>query len=105
MLRLREGRLDAAQCRLALSAIEEAVARAPHNPRRRLDLALALEAASARPDLASEADDLRRRAASAYQETGAIDDRLRLDPLAQLSGRERAQVAASLERLRARGAG
>jgi hypothetical protein len=105
MLRLREGRLDAAQCRLALSAIEEAVARAPHNPRRRLDLALALEAASARPDLAVEADDLRGSAASAYRATIAIDDRLRLDPLSQLSARERAQVAASLERLRARGAG
>jgi hypothetical protein len=46
MLRLREGRLDAARCTQALEAVEAAALLAPHNPRRRLELGFALEAAS-----------------------------------------------------------
>ena len=99
MLRLREGRLDAAECRQAISAIEAAVVRAPHNPRRRLDLALALEAASARADFSGEAMATRRSAFEAYAQSLSISTRLGRDPLAQLSERERNDAERAMARL------
>jgi hypothetical protein len=101
MLRLREGRLDAARCTQALEAVEAAALLAPHNPRRRLELGFALEAASSRPDFSAEQSGLRTRALAAYIDALAISARLSLDPLAQLSERERIEAERAIARLEA----
>ena len=107
MLRLREARLDALsaiQCMEAIAGVSRA---APHNPRRRLDLAVALEALLSRPDVVAleresgGAARLRADALAAYREALAISDGLHLDPLAQLSEREQEFARASVVRLEA----
>jgi hypothetical protein len=101
MLRLREGRLDAARCTQALEAVEAAALLAPHNPRRRLELALAQHAAASRSDLMDKSGVLRARALESYRASVAVSDGLRLDPLAQLSERERTQAESAIARLEA----
>ena len=105
MLRLRESRLDALAAIQCMEAVAVASAAAPHNPRRRMDLAVALEALLSRPDVVAleresgGPERLRAGALAAYREALAISEALRLDPLAQLSEREQSLAESAVARL------
>jgi hypothetical protein len=103
MLRMRMSRLDASQTLQALAAIEAAALAAPHNPRRRLEFAVAADAACQRIDVVEAAPDLRGRALSAYRDALAISERLALDPLAPLPERERIRAENAILRLEGAG--